>query len=155
MSKVEIRKALSHELKTVQNLARHTIDKSYRSFLGDEGVDAFINSGESDKVVASNFERCYVLTDDENVRAYCIYSDDLIDIMMVDYEYHRQGFGTQLLSYVETQLFCLGHATIRLETFKGNQLAIKFYLKNDWTIVREEADEEYGFVRVFFEKYVK
>jgi hypothetical protein len=38
----------------MQDIARRTIDRCYRSFFGDEGVDWFINSGESDKELRGN-----------------------------------------------------------------------------------------------------
>ena len=44
-----IRKAQADDLPKLQDIAIRTIDKSYRSFPGDEGVDWFINSGESDR----------------------------------------------------------------------------------------------------------
>ncbi|MEZ9395431.1 hypothetical protein AB4393_01045 [Vibrio splendidus] len=46
-----IRKAKASDLASIQELARDTINACYRSFLGDEGVDWFINSSESDKEV--------------------------------------------------------------------------------------------------------
>jgi len=42
MSNIIIRKANQDDL-PIQEVARHTIDKRYRSFLGNDGVDWFIN----------------------------------------------------------------------------------------------------------------
>lgn len=30
--------------------------------------------------------------------------------------------------------------------------AISFYIKNGWCVIKAQEDEEYGFIRVFFEK---
>jgi type II secretory pathway component HofQ len=49
MSKIEIRKATEGDLPKMQNIARRTINRCYKSFLGEEGVDWYINSGESVK----------------------------------------------------------------------------------------------------------
>ncbi len=46
MSDINIRKAQTDDLPIMQDIAKRTIDKCYRSFVGDEGVDWFINSGE-------------------------------------------------------------------------------------------------------------
>lgn len=155
MTAIEIRRAFRTDVSNIQDLARHTIDKSYRSFLGDDAVDAFIHSGESDKVIASNLEGCFVLTDNQKLRAFCIHSEAFIEVMMVAYTQQRAGYGSRLLAYVEALLFTQGYSTLSLETFKGNQQAINFYLKNGWTCIREEPDEEGGFIRVYFEKYAK
>ena len=45
----------------MQEIARRTIDKCYRSFLGDEGVDWFINSGEADKELQKYINNCDVV----------------------------------------------------------------------------------------------
>ena len=71
---------------------------------------------------------------------------------MVDVTLHRNGIGSKLLTYSEQQLFDHGNATIRLETFEGNHQAINFYIKNGWSLLKHEEDQEHGFTRVFFEK---
>lgn len=152
MNNIEVRKATKDDLTVIQEIARNTIDNSYRSFMGDESVDWFINSGESDKELANNLDRCDVLVRDGGIAAFTIYFEDLIHLMMVDVNLHRSGLGTKLLDHSEKQLFKDGKSTIRLETFEDNKQAINFYKKNHWCLVKEERDEEHGFVRVFFEK---
>ncbi len=153
MSNIKIRKADREDLQIIQRIARNTIDKCYRSFLGDEGVDWFINSGESDKELETHFLNCDVLIKDNSIAAFTIYFDDLIHLMMVDVNLHRSGLGSKLLSHSEKQLFNQNNSVIRLETFSGNQQAINFYEKNSWSIVREEQDKDHDFVRVYFEKH--
>lgn len=51
MGNLKVRKARSVNLPTMQQIARRIIDKCYRSFIGNEGVDWFINSGESAKEI--------------------------------------------------------------------------------------------------------
>ena len=152
MSRTRIRKAEPPDLPEMQEIARRTIDRCYRSFLGDEGVDWFISSGESDRELRSQMDPCDVLLKDGEVVAFTIYLDDLIHLMMVDAPLHRSGLGSQLRAHSERKLFTRGHSTIRLETFKGNQQAINFYLKNGWVTVGEEKDKEHNFIRVLFEK---
>ncbi len=152
MSDLQIRKAQADDLPRMQDIARRTIDKCYRSFLGDEGVDWFINSGESDRVLQQHIENCDVLLIENAIVAFAIYFKDLIHLMMVDVCLHRTGIGSRLLAHSETQLFARGNSTIRLETFEGNHQAINFYLKNGWSVTKNEKDKEHGFIRVFLEK---
>ena len=152
MTEINIRNARPGDLPKMQEVARRTIDKCYRSFLGDEGVDWFISSGESDRELEKHLPNCDVLLRDGKVVAFTIYFDDLIHLMMVDVDMHRTGIGSQLLAHSENCLFASGKTIIHLETFEGNQQAINFYLKNAWSMTRKQEDEEHGFTRVFFEK---
>ncbi len=152
MSDIQFRRAQPGDLAIMQDIARRTIDRSYRSFLGDEGVDSFIKSGESDRELQKHIENCDVALGEDVIVGFSIYFDDLIHLMMVDVRLHRTGIGSLLLAHSESQLFGRGHKTIRLETFEGNHQAINFYVKNGWIVTTESKDEEYGFVRVLFEK---
>ncbi|MUL04430.1 GNAT family N-acetyltransferase [Aliivibrio fischeri] len=147
-----IRKAQRADLASIQELARDTINTCYRSFLGDEGVDWFINSGESDKEIEKQLSNCVVLELNNQIQGYCAFENDFVHILMVSPQIQRSGLGSNLLKHVENEITLLGHQTYRLETFKGNEQAIKFYLKNAWVIDREEKDEEFGFVRVYLSK---
>jgi len=151
-SPVEIRAADPADLPLVQSIARRTIDRCYRLFLGNEGVDWFINSGESDRELQKHLDSCDVLLKENTPVAFVIYFDDLIHLMMVDVDLHREGFGSQLLAHCEKQLFDRGHAKIRLETFEGNHQAINFYQKNDWVVTGRQENKDHGFVSVYFEK---
>ncbi|MBN2473337.1 MAG: GNAT family N-acetyltransferase [Pirellulales bacterium] len=152
MSDIEIRKAQADDLQAMQEIARRTIDKSYRSFLADEAVDRFINSGASDRELERFVGNCDVLLKDNVIVAFSIYFEDLIHLMMVDVSLHRTGIGSMLLAHSEDRLLARGNSTIRLETSEGNQQAIGFYLKNGGSVVRKHKDKEHGFMRVFYEK---
>ena len=152
MNDIQIRKAQPDDLTRMQDIARRTIDRSFRSFLGDEGVDSFINSGESDQELYKHLENCDVVIREDAIVAFAIYFNDLIHLMMVDVRLHRTGIGSRLLAHTESQLFGRGHKTIRLETFEGNHQAINFYMKNGWSVTTKSKDQEHGFIRVFFEK---
>ena len=147
-----IRRAEADDLPVIQEIARRTIDRCYRSFLGDEGVDWFINSGESDRELEQHLLDCDLLLLDEKVVAFTVYFDDLIHLMMVDADLQRVGLGAKLLAHSESRLFSTGKRVVRLETFEGNRPAISFYLKNGWSITRKQRDEDHGFTRLFFEK---
>ena len=152
MTDIQIRSAHADDLPTIQEIARRTIDKCYRPFLGDEGVDWFIDSGESDRELEKHLDNCDVLISNGSIAGFTIYFDELVHLMMVDVILHRGGLGSRLLAHSENQLFARGNTKIRLETFEGNNQAINFYLKNGWLVAKKEKDSEHGFTRVFFEK---
>ncbi|QBY05991.1 GNAT family N-acetyltransferase [Thalassotalea sp. HSM 43] len=154
MSNHNIRKAVIGDLREIQSIARRTIDKCYRSFLGDGGVDWYINSGESDKELEKHLSNSFVLEQDTQLLGFSIVFDNFIHLMMIDEKFHRSGLGKLLLTFSEAELTRSGNSIIKLETFEGNTQAINFYLKNNWVISKKEADPEFGFVRVFFEKNV-
>ncbi len=151
MSNIQIRKAQADDLAKMQCIARQAIDMCYRSFLGDEGVDWYINSGESDRELEKHIGNCDVLLQDDTIIAFSIYFDDLIHLMMVDESRHHEGLGSHLLRYAEQQLFT-DHDVLCLNTFDGNEQAISFYLRNGWSETHSEEDSEHDFVRRFFEK---
>ena len=78
MSDINIRKVQTNDLPIMQDIAKRTIDKCYRSFLEDEGVDWFIKSGESDRELEKHLDNCNVLSKGDDVIAFTIYFDDLI-----------------------------------------------------------------------------
>lgn len=145
------RKAQPDDLPALKDMARRTIRACYASFLGEDGVSGYIDSGESDKEVENGLSNCDVLEVDGQLAAMAVHFDDFIHLMMVDVDAQRKGLGTMLLDHVERELF-KSNSTIRLETFEGNTQGINFYMKNDWTEVGRKKDAEHGFVRVFFEK---
>ena len=94
MTETHIRSTQPGDLLQMQDIARRTIDKCYRSFLGDERVDWFINSGESDREIERHLSNCDVLLRGETILAFTIYFDDLIHLLMVDVSLHRTGIGS-------------------------------------------------------------
>lgn len=149
---MKYRVATELDLPSIQLLARETIDKCYRPFLGDESVDWYLSSGESDKEVANNLSDCVVAEEQGNIIGYCVAKDAFVHILMVSPNVQRQGVGSSFLAHIESVMISSGNKVLKLETFKTNEQAIKFYLKNGWKIVNEETDAEFGFVRVYLEK---
>jgi len=152
---IPVRAARAEDLPVMQSIARRTIDRRYRRFLGDETVDEYINSGESDRELARHLGRCDVFLVNDAVVAFSVYVDDLIHLMMVDPDRHGKGIGSRLLAHTEAVLAERGVVRARLETFDGNDQAIRFYKKNGWSETGRAPDAEHGFTRVFFEKHLE
>ena len=96
----QIREATAVDIKPLVVLSRKTILDNYSSFLGDQAVTAYIESGAVDQYVADNIQRCIVIVEDGEALGYSITKKNLIDLMMVDTDYHRRGLGTSLLRHV-------------------------------------------------------
>lgn len=148
---MSVRRATASDLGAIQLIARRTINASYRSFLGDEGVDWFINSGASDRYISESIDDCRVLIANDAIVGFCVCKTNLIDLMMVDSEKHRQGHGSILLADCETRLF-EHHDELRLESFEKNQQANDFYRKNDWIQKDRIFDEAANSYKLIFSK---
>jgi len=138
----------------IQDIARNTISANYRSFLGNEGVNDFINIGGSNQYIYENIENCDVLLLSEAIVGFAVCKGDLIDLMMISDGFHRQGFGRQLLKYCENRIF-RKHSEIRLESFEGNEKANNFYRKNGWNEAGLNFDETSGTNKITFVKKKK
>ncbi len=147
----EIRKATVTDVDALKEIARRTIDANYRSFLSDEGVDWFIENG-SDQYVEENIDDCWVILNDSQIIGFSVCKENLIDLMMIDNDYHRQGYGTIILKHCEQHLFST-FSEIKLESFEGNEKANNFYLKNGWLEVEKRFDEMAGINKIIFNKF--
>src|SRR5262245_5719617 len=149
-----IRKAMASDIAALTDRSDPTIRPSYRAILGDEAVDAFLGSGTADRYITENMDRCTVIVRDGQTVGYAVCRENLIDLMMIDHNFHRQGFGTGLLRSVEERL---GHryAELRLESFAANQAATTFYLKNGWLEVSRHVDKDSGVDKIVFQKMTK
>jgi ribosomal protein S18 acetylase RimI-like enzyme len=146
-----IRAAKSEDLPAIQAVARRTIDACYRPFLGNEGVETYLNSGACDAYLAENLEDCRVLVDKQHILGFSVCKADLIDLMMVDVNAHRRGYGSVLLSDCEDRLF-ERYSEIRLESFEGNESANAFYVEHEWRNTGRDWDEASGTFKLHFRK---
>lgn len=146
-----VRTAVASDRDALIALARRTIAASYRPFLGDEAVDAFLDSGAADRYVADNMALCSVLVRDGAIVGSAVCRDNLIDLMMIDHPLHRQGLGTELLRHVEQALF-LRYDELQLESFAANDKASAFYLKHGWREVSRYLDMVSGVHKIVFQK---
>ncbi len=154
MKQIQFRKAEHDDLKIIQEIARDTINRCYRIFLGDALVDWFLSSGGSDRELELRLPNCDVLLLDSSIAGFSIYFENIIHLMMVDAFIQNNGFGSRLLAHTEGQLFDQGNQIIRVDTFEGNQQAVSFFKKNNWSVVHRIKDPENGFVRVCFQKNI-
>jgi ribosomal protein S18 acetylase RimI-like enzyme len=149
--RTKIRKATPADADALIALSRRTIRASYTSFLGEKGVDGFIESGACDQYIRDHIDRSTVICLDGEVVGYSVCEDGRIGLMMIDHAAHRQGLGTALLAHMERELFETFDA-ITVKSFEDNANANAFYVKNGWSEVRQFADEADGIRYVEFRK---
>jgi ribosomal protein S18 acetylase RimI-like enzyme len=157
--KPTIRQALISDLEALNALSHRTIGASYRRFLSEEVVEAFLGSGAVQKYVRENLGQCWVIRLGETIVGYSVWRDDrrdaaptgLIDLMMIDPPWHRHGFGTELLRQIEALLF-RRYPELRLESFAGNDAANAFYRKHGWCEANRYLDPDSGVEKIVFRK---
>ena len=139
-SKLIIRKATKMDAADIKLLAREVIIENYTTFLGEENVKRFNESGMSDKEIDDNINNMVVCEYEDEIIGICAFLDDLLHMLMVKHHYQGNGIGEIIIEYVETEMF-KENTIIRLETFENNIPAITFYKKNGWKIVGKEYSE--------------
>ncbi len=149
-----VRPAASADLPVLKDLAARTIDACYRPFLGDEAVEYFLGSGESDREVQQQLEQTAVLDVDGRIVGMVVWYEDLLHLLMVDVDEHRNGYGTTLLRHAQEEYFATGGRCFRLESFEGNRGARAFYDRHGWETSAEVLDGRSGVVRIHMTKQV-
>jgi ribosomal protein S18 acetylase RimI-like enzyme len=149
---IQIRRATKEDLPQIQDIACRTVDKCYRLFLGNEGVDWYLSSGECNREVERHLDHCVVATENDKIAGFSMFFGNILHWILVDAANHRKGIGSRLLSYTEKKLFAAGNDVIQLEAIEGNATALAFYIKNGWRVVRKQKDKAYDFMRNVLEK---
>jgi ribosomal protein S18 acetylase RimI-like enzyme len=144
-----IRKANTADIKTLQEISRRTIKESYRSFLGEEAVTSYIDSGESDRYIEDNIDNCSIIILNKTIVGFSVCKKNIIDLMMIDSNFHRKGLGSILLQSKEEKLF-KEYSELELESFEKNDKANNFYVKNGWIEISRFHDS--GINKILFRK---
>lgn len=148
---LEFRKAKHSDSKDLKSIAERIIRLNYTPFLGVDAVSGFLKSGMSEKEIDNGINDCIVALHCDKIIGFAITKEELLHLIMIDIPYQNKGYGSQLLFYVENDLFNK-FETIRLQSFKENENAVQFYLKKRWKIKGEELLSELGKTMLFFEK---
>ncbi|RDY25138.1 GNAT family N-acetyltransferase [Romboutsia weinsteinii] len=148
---IKIRKARSNDLLDMQKISREVIKENYTCFMGEAAVNEFINSGMADGYIAEMIKCTTLILLDDKIAGMCACKENLIDLLMVDNKFHRQGVGTKLINHVTKNLF-EKYDEIRLESFEENKKANLFYDKNDWECVEIRFDEVFGINKCYYRK---
>lgn len=147
----------SHTTKTdltdIQKIAKLTVNQSYRYFLDDVVVDQYLESGQLDEYLQNNIKNTWALYQDSKIIGFSICIENVIDFMLIDTNFHRQGFGTKLLKSSENLLF-KKYKVIALESFESNTKAAKFYEANNWKETDKYKDPNPNATKVIYRKRI-
>lgn len=149
--KLVIRKSRIEDLEKIQEIACRTIDRNYRLFLGDKGVDRFIESGAAHQYLEDNIVDCWIAENEDEIIGFCVCKGDLLELMMVETAFHGQGLGSRLLRHVEQIMFS-HYEEVKLESFENNEKANSFYRKHGWVQEARKFDKESNAFKLIFKK---
>jgi GNAT superfamily N-acetyltransferase len=149
--KYTIRKVTNNDKKTLVSLSRKTINSNFRSFMGDEAVDTFINSGMADKEITDNINNISVLQLNNEIIGLCIWKDNLLHLMMIDPDYQGSGAASYFIDHMSHEKL-QEYDEIFLECFENNIRANAFYRKCGWIMYKKELDADFDWYRLFYKK---
>lgn len=144
-----IRKATDHDKEILILLSRKTISTNFPSFIGNEAVQEFINSGMADKEITDNIDETIVLEQNDEIIGLSIWKDNLLHLFMVDPNYQGSGAAGYFLEHI-SDVKLQEYEELYLECFENNLRANSFYKKCGWKIVGKELDREEGWYRFLY-----
>ncbi len=148
---LSFRKALNSDFDAVITLSKETIDKSYRYWLGDRIVNQYLATDSLDRHIKNNIENVWLASDDNEIIGFAICIENIIEFMLVGYNYQRKGYGSQILEFCENMLL-QKYETIALESFEKNTNANAFYNSNEWKMVNKYIDTKSLSTKLIFSK---
>ncbi|MDZ5254105.1 N-acetyltransferase [Clostridium sp. LIBA-8841] len=84
----------------------------------------------------------FVYYEDKKIKGFIsIINKEFIGALFVDVESQGLGIGSKLLDFVK-----LRYKNISLAVYKMNEKAVKFYINNGFKIIKEQENEDSGFV---------
>ncbi len=105
--------------------AHHFIDSSY-----------WINSYDTVEKVLPQ-ATVYVYSSNGLIQGFLGLNGDYIEGIFIDAEYQSKGIGSQLLYYAKEK-----HNKLLLNVYKRNERAVAFYLREGFTILTEQIEED-------------
>ena len=147
------REATRRDEAELTRIAQQTIAACYRRFLGVKKVVDFLECGAINEYVVENLEKnyCPILMLDRLPVGFAVCLDNIIDLIIIDYRYHRRRFGTQLLAHCESELF-QAYPAIASRCFEQNEQANRFFRKNSWTETLTYRNKQIGIRTILYQK---
>jgi len=148
---VRFRSANMDDAKPLIALSEYIVDTCYRSFLGDELVDNFIQRKALHKYTSLHLGYFQLLMLGDEVVGFTVCKENQIDLMMIDPRVQGFGLGTQLLEFSEKRLF-RSSPVLGLRSFAGNQSANAFFRRQGWEDMVARTDRVSQVREILFRK---
>ena len=134
-------------------IAQRTIATCYRQFLGVKKVVEFLECGVVSEYVVENLEKnyCPILLLDRLPVGFAVCLENIIDLIIIDYRYHRRELGTQLLTHCESEMF-QAYPAFTLQCFEKNEQANRFFLENGWIETLTYRNKQIGIRTILYQK---
>ena len=146
-----IRNAREGDCESLVEISTRTVRASYTPFLGAEAVEGWLDGGEVKTYFDENLPDCQVVDVDGGIVGFAVAKGASIDLMMIDCNRHREGFGRLLLEHMERQLFET-RPLLTLESFAENDRANAFYTALGWKPGEVFEDPADGISKIPFSK---
>jgi ribosomal protein S18 acetylase RimI-like enzyme len=146
-----IRSARKSDHDVLVSISTRTIRASYIPFLGKDAVEGWLEGGTVDGYFTEKLADCRIMEANGEIVGFCVALGGFIDLMMIDSERHREGFGQALLSHVESEAF-RSHDELSLESFRDNQRANAFYAAQGWSEGAPFDDADTGIAMIVLTK---
>lgn len=86
--------------------------------------------------------KTFVYYEDEKIKGFIsIINNEFIGALFVDVKSQGAGIGGALIDYVKKK-----YGSIELAVYKMNEKAVEFYKKNGFEIIKEQENEDSGFL---------
>ena len=132
---VVIRRPQPHEYDSMQALIEVVANETFSDLFAPNPVPL--------KFKDEDWPPAWIAVSDARILGVIITSQEWVDDLWVLREHRRQGVGSRLLAQGESEIAARGCQTGRLRVVKANLVAVQFYLRQGWQIVREFAHEKY------------
>ncbi len=138
---MKIRAVQTHEVETLLAIARQTFMETYEPATSVDDINEYFESTMTSDIFAENLKAensgYYFVEVDREIAGYLKIVDKgtklLLQRIYVLSDFHSRGIGQQLMDYAISVATDLNKEEIYLGVWSGNQKAIKFYLKNNFT----------------------
>ena len=132
MADLLIRKATKSDVDAVRTLVQTVLEETY------PGIWAV---GEAPALNAEDWSRSRVAVAGGRIVGVVLTEEEWVSDLWVAAEHRGVGTGRRLLQAAEEELAGRGCIMFRLRVVKTNALAVRFYLKNGWSVSREFPHE--------------
>lgn len=144
-----IRPATMEDEENIFKLSRFVADNYTRSYLGDQIIDWYIDSGNFDEDIRKGIKSSTQLLLDEKIIGIMIWYENQMNVFMIDICYHGTGTAQYFINQVIPDKLNL-YNELHLECFDKNHRAIAFYKKIGWTEYGKIEDEMVNGHRILF-----
>lgn len=121
-----IRPATEKDESAMITLSRIVADRYTRSYLGNQVVDWYINSGNCDADMRKGLKNSTVLLLDEKIIGIMTWHENQLQGFMIDPDYHGTGAAQYFCNQIIPEKLNL-YKELHLECFDRNHRGISFY----------------------------